>query len=222
MKTIKHLAIGMLILCLGFTPKQSFAIGIGGTEIPYLMELIAQSSAISSTATQVFTVVKDMKDEVVRVIEVAQEITMMYESSQELISATDKTLEIYTVYLETLSYISKNQIYLTDAQIDVLIKTMDAAAFGLHATDNPRPKGLKRVANGALENLPQVMKMLTTSQNTNVADVVTLMDNTTRKINTCLRKTDSASRYCRSVIRQAKIAAGVYDIEEAIERFRNM
>ena len=99
---------------------------------------------------------------------------------------------------------------------------MDAAAFGLHATDNPRPKGIKRVANGALDNLPQLMQMLTSSQNTNVADVVSLMDNTIRKINTCLRKTESASRYCKSVIRQAKIAAGVYDIEEAIERFRKM
>lgn len=221
MKTIKLLTGSILIIFLASSPKQSFAFG-GAAEIPYLIELISQSSTISATATQVFKTVDAMKEEVVHVIKVAQEITMMYDSSQELISATDKTLNIYTVYLETLNYISKNQLYLTNAQIDVLIKTMDAAAFGLHATDNPRPKGIKRVANGALDNLPQLMQMLTSSQNTNVADVVSLMDNTIRKINTCLRKTESASRYCKSVIRQAKIAAGVYDIEEAIERFRKM
>lgn len=217
MRKLKIFLFGGVLFALLCIPQSSKA---GVADVPYLIELIAQSSAIGSTATQVYETIDKMKQEVMKVIEVANAIADMYQSSQELVAASDQTLTIYKVYLETLTYISKNQIYLTNAQIDVLIKTMDAAAFNLSADDSPRPKGLKRVAGGALENLPQLIKWMTTSQGSNVMDFVNLMDITTKKIQTCRRKTDAAARYCRSVIRQARIYAGVYDLQEAIDNFK--
>lgn len=206
------------IAILALAPLKSRA---GVAEIPYLVELIAQSSTMGSTAIQVFETVDAMKEEVMKVIKVVNVIADMYQSSQELMAASEQTLKIYKVYLETLTYISKNQIYLTNKQIDVLIQTMDAGAFNLAADDQPRPKGLKRVAGGALENLPQLVKLMTSSQGSSIMDFVNLMDVTTKKIQTCLRKTQAASRYCRSVIRQAKINAGIYDIQEAIDDFKH-
>ncbi|WP_289198912.1 hypothetical protein [Bacteroides acidifaciens] len=217
MHKLKLFLLGALTFGFLCIPQQSKA---GAADIPYLMELIIQSSQLGATAAQVYKTVDEMKEEVMKVIKVANAIVDMYQESQELIAASDQTITIYKVYLETLTYISKNQIYLTNAQIDVLIKTMDAAAFDLAADDSPRPKGLKRVAGGALENLPQLIKWMTDAQGSNIMDFVNLMDITTDKIQTCRRKTESASRYCRSVIRQAKIHAGVYDLQEVIDNFK--
>lgn len=217
MKNIKLLIIAILIPLFLATPMKSRAIG-GGASIPFLSQLVGQGVTLGANTMQVLQTVSMMKDEILNVIAIANSLALLYNSSQELIAAADKVIQIYTTYLETIYFVAENSLFLTNDQINFFIVTMDAAAFNLHADDVSRPRGINQVATGALTMLPQLISMMTL-QGSNVMDFINLMDNTTSKINTCTRRTKSAGRYCRSVINRIKIGLGIYDIEKAAEDF---
>ncbi len=218
MKKLKLFIVALFSLVLVAAPQKTQA---GPAEIPLLTELVIQGTSLGASAFTIVSTVQQMAEEVMEVVRVIQAVVQLYQSSRDLVAMADKTAQIYKIYLETLIYIGEHVIYLTAAEIETLIYTMDAAAFDLAAADTVRPKGLKQVANGALENLPQLIKMMTgLGQGVSIRDITELVENTTEKINTSYTKTVAARVYVRSSINQSKINSGVYQVQQIIKEYR--
>ena len=210
----RFLIMFVIVATLVLVPKRGFS-GIGDAAIVGLLGSIETLNKIGNVdISNILGGIDKLKEQAQNIIAVTSEIADFYEESQELLEVGENCINIYDEYTQGVLFVAKNEVFLSDEEVKTFIYLLDNAAFGLTTTDKLRTKGVKRVADGALTNLPQLFKWYRQGQNSGIGEMVKTMEDTRLKVRKCLMETRTVNHYIQASVYKIKYEMGIYDIND--------
>lgn len=148
------------------------------------------------------------------VIKTSKEIIDIYETSTELIEMSDRLIGVYEAYFTGIGYIAENSLYLDVKEVEYLVKTLDACAFGLKANAIERNRGVDAIAGGKLKKTVDLLTGAVKGGSISLFEINKSVEELQNEINKAYYNTLRGIAYTISTVEEKKIRLGLYTVEE--------